>query len=877
MKKILAYACLVSVVTISISDISNAQTVNGCLPGARFNIYTGQPCATNSSGTLIPTSQSSSCLDLPTNLSRGMRHVNMTKLQSFLKAQGDLSQSVILSTMFGPATQAAVKKFQLRMKVVASALTPGYGNVGPKTRAKIKELSCVNQISTSVQLPISSTGGSSYAPSGGSTSSQPSQEDEESGIPIQPPASLPINPPSTPTSPSTPPSTPADSMTKTITQFGITWTFDKEYVYGQFANGDYWVKGPVTIASVSPEPTTDRNGSVVNPITGTQGYDSRTRYFNAAVRATFPLSLTGKNSLVSSISLEGSTCSAGVQGQGNRELDGSCIPVGRTYLKTAAVLTIVDSEVPAGTFRPPYIGTAKPFYNLSQIQWNKLPSLPAPAETPANIAYYQRGLERPWISHIPDWASRALHPIENMLNYHAGVFNFYGNISTLTLLNIPQREDLVIKSIQHGLDMHAMVLNGYGGSGTSKWPILFAGLMLNDSSISNIFVNNQSKTPFREDWMTYYASARSSTLQSSIVPAGKGWTGTTALWRQDPGNQEHEHMHPSEWGPIPPSGGGCKHESYRTINSPHWTGLATSIHLLGGKALWDHPAFFDYVARWMTEDIAAYLPALKQYCNSTRTVASYSSSPFLSKMWNTYVGGITPPPPAQPVVTPIPSIPASPTTPTEPTAPIVPSSGLVAHYTFDIADISGTAITDTSGVGTSGTIVGTVTSVPGKKGEALDLSGTNNYVKTTQLNKVLQPATDPIFSISLWVKPNNISGSYALWGFNSYPYIRYSSGGILRFCQNSATCSNTAAVGVAEQWQHVVVTHDNSMYRVYVNGALALQTASVGDIGTLSPTYTYLIGASSASNFHFPGSIDEVKIYDKVLTQSEVSELYNVN
>lgn len=30
----------------------------------------------------------------------------------------------------------------------------------------------------------------------------------------------------------------------TISQYGITWIFDQDYEYGQFANGDYWVVGP---------------------------------------------------------------------------------------------------------------------------------------------------------------------------------------------------------------------------------------------------------------------------------------------------------------------------------------------------------------------------------------------------------------------------------------------------------------------------------------------------------------------------------------------------------------------------------------------------------------------------------------------------------
>jgi hypothetical protein len=71
------------------------------------------------------------------------------------------------------------------------------------------------------------------------------------------------------------------SAAKSITQYGITWTFDQDYPTGQFANGDYWVVGPVRIISITPRSTTKGsrtiNGSMVNPAVGDpQGYDSAT-------------------------------------------------------------------------------------------------------------------------------------------------------------------------------------------------------------------------------------------------------------------------------------------------------------------------------------------------------------------------------------------------------------------------------------------------------------------------------------------------------------------------------------------------------------------------------------------------------------------------
>jgi len=49
-------------------------------------------------------------------------------------------------------------------------------------------------------------------------------------------------------------------MKSSLTQHGITWKFDKQYETGTFANGDYWVVGPITVTSISPSFSGGRNG-----------------------------------------------------------------------------------------------------------------------------------------------------------------------------------------------------------------------------------------------------------------------------------------------------------------------------------------------------------------------------------------------------------------------------------------------------------------------------------------------------------------------------------------------------------------------------------------------------------------------------------------
>lgn len=128
------------------------------------------------------------------------------------------------------------------------------------------------------------------------------------------------------------------SQTDSITQFGITWTFDRPYEAGQFANGDWWVRGDPTVILVDIDPHSFEgdgvrlqdgdswvvaagrvvNGSMLN-IDSTNpaiGYDSSVTTFvydealnvarsgGAPISSSNPLVVQPPSSLVSTISLD---------------------------------------------------------------------------------------------------------------------------------------------------------------------------------------------------------------------------------------------------------------------------------------------------------------------------------------------------------------------------------------------------------------------------------------------------------------------------------------------------------------------------------------------------------------------------------------------
>jgi hypothetical protein len=132
--------------------------------------------------------------------------------------------------------------------------------------------------------------------------------------------------------------------TSSISQYGITWTFDRAYEYGQFANGDYWVLGPVVINNITPDFDGEKNGWQVNPVpSSTQGF---------SIEAYYPYVGRGVNfddSLVPGLPYTAQP------GESIVKASSSSIVADNGALESAAVLTILGSIPPdngATIFRP---------------------------------------------------------------------------------------------------------------------------------------------------------------------------------------------------------------------------------------------------------------------------------------------------------------------------------------------------------------------------------------------------------------------------------------------------------------------------------------------------------------------------------------------
>ena len=378
-----------------------------------------------------------------------------------------------------------------------------------------------------------------------------------------------------------------------ISQYGITWTFDKPYRVGRFVNGDWWMvpdeaKGTVTVVSVEPAPSgmgaSARNGSMRNPMGAlSQSYDGRAERYTELSKVVFPLQLAPWDSLMSSISRPDDD---GIRSDvWNRPTS-----LSRVKLLTMAVLTCMphDSTDLSYKFRPPYShpfsgGPAdKPLYDARNINWSLLPSI-APSPGYPSMAAGIRGFQRVCPMHASAWLGEQIRPVENCGGYYSSQHSAESRYALLMFSDpaiVGDRTELVRNFIQFGIDT-LYALRSYDPQDStrndrviSKWPMVFAGLMLNDPDMRNI----PSQAYIKTEETSY----------------GPGWTGADVI------RGEHELLHYTSWCAYQTGGSGFKAETYRRqTHSWNWVGTALAARLMNAEAAWDHPAFFDYVDRWM--------------------------------------------------------------------------------------------------------------------------------------------------------------------------------------------------------------------------------------------------------------------------------------
>src|SRR5262249_37432306 len=81
---------------------------------------------------------------------------------------------------------------------------------------------------------------------------------------------------------------------------------------------------------------------------------------------------------------------------------------------------------------------------------------------------------------------------------------------------------------------------------------------------------------------------------------------------------------------------------------------------------------------------------------------------------------------------------------------------------------------------------------------------------------------------------------------------------------------------VTNTWYHVAMTYDGSYLRLYVNGQATSYAAATGPITNSNETPIIVASVNySLINWYFPGLIDEVSVYNRSVSLSEIQSTYN--
>ena len=204
--------------------------------------------------------------------------------------------------------------------------------------------------------------------------------------------------------------------------------------------------------------------------------------------------------------------------------------------------------------------------------------------------------------------------------------------------------------------------------------------------------------------------------------------------------------------------------------------------------------------------------------------------------------------------------------------PILPV-GLVANYTFE------NSVKDVTSNGHDGTVLGTVTYVDGPVGKSKAVLFAGTAGNAVDLGTFNPSEKTGMLSVSLWAKWNGLStqwqgliGKRDNWSDTGtmWQIEANQTSGALSFSRYNITAGTAPALKVGE-WTHIAVTFDKTTARFYVNG---VQTGTGAFSFGPNRDAPVEIGCDNSGGGNpFNGALDEVRLYDTVLTPAEILTL----
>ncbi|MDZ7611400.1 MAG: LamG-like jellyroll fold domain-containing protein [Candidatus Moranbacteria bacterium] len=207
------------------------------------------------------------------------------------------------------------------------------------------------------------------------------------------------------------------------------------------------------------------------------------------------------------------------------------------------------------------------------------------------------------------------------------------------------------------------------------------------------------------------------------------------------------------------------------------------------------------------------------------------------------------------------------------------TSGLVGHWTFDGPDMdwdnTGAEVRDLSGQANHGAAQNGPKPAIGKQGQALSFDGVDDYVE-------VPIGVGDIGTISIWCLINDTSVTN-----NIYTQGDYSDGdrayvvvmdGDFQIRLGGSGGVNTG-YGIDENaWVHLVLLWDAGNWEAYAKGSW-VASGTYSDVINASPVNwigRYASDDGNGGDGYINGKIDDVRIYNRALSESEIGKLYRI-
>jgi formylglycine-generating enzyme required for sulfatase activity len=210
------------------------------------------------------------------------------------------------------------------------------------------------------------------------------------------------------------------------------------------------------------------------------------------------------------------------------------------------------------------------------------------------------------------------------------------------------------------------------------------------------------------------------------------------------------------------------------------------------------------------------------------------------------------------------------------------TTGLVAHLPFD--ETSGLVANDVTGNNNHATLQGyegNATWISGKIGGALDFDGSND------LGAMPRPADD-VFTMSLWLRTTMTVATHYWYHWRpvlggqieNYAFFIRDSRVVFRAGSNEHSNQlKTNSIVSTGNWVHFAATLDKATKtrRLFVNSSFDVEkTEWIDPAAPPQAIGTWQVGKMGNSGDPFRGSLDDLRVYDRILTDAEIKALYDL-